>query len=101
MVRTKPKPPTATHMFRAVWPIVLEGGSDAQTDAELIGQAISDLPNVAHRHNATIVGQPRACIADGRRVPGSGGAAQVVVIEAPAIPAKARGYRRTSGKDIT
>ncbi|MFH5879780.1 hypothetical protein [Arthrobacter sp. NA-172] len=88
----RPKPPAATHTFRAVWPIV-NGTGTAGSDAELIMQAIGDLPNVAHRHNATIVGPSRSCIADGRRVPGSGGALQVVVIEAPAVQAKSRGYR--------
>ncbi|MEV8149924.1 hypothetical protein AB0O52_17485 [Arthrobacter sp. NPDC080073] len=92
----RPKRPTATHTFRAVWPIV-EGTGTATTDPELILQAIGDLPSVAHRHNATIVGPPRACIADGRRVPGSGGALQVIVIEAPAVPATGRGYRHNSG----
>ncbi|MCZ9884124.1 hypothetical protein [Arthrobacter sp. B2a2-09] len=85
-----------THTFRGVWPVV-EGTGTATTDAELILQAIGDLPSVAHRHNATIVGPPRACIADGRRVPGSGGALHVVVIEAPAVPATGRGYRHSSG----
>jgi len=92
MVRTQPKPPTPTHAFRAVWPIV-EGTGTATTNAELIAQAIGDLPNVAHRHGATIIGAPRACIADGRRVPGSGGARHVIVIEAPAVEAPSRSYR--------
>ena len=94
---TKPKPaPPATHTFRAVWPIV-EGGGIAETDAELVAHAIGDLPAVAHRQQARIVGPPRACIADGRRVPGSGGALQVVVIEAPAVATNSRGYRHGTG----
>lgn len=94
---SKPKPaPPATHTFRAVWPIV-EGSGTAETDAELVAQAIGDLPTVAHRHQARIVGAPRACIADGRRVPGSGGALQVVVIEAPAVAANSRAYRHSPG----
>jgi hypothetical protein len=88
----RPAPPAATHTFRAVWPII-DGASTAQTDQELILQAIGDLPAVAHRHQARIVGPPRACIADGRRVPGSGGAHQVVIIEAPAVATNSRGYR--------
>lgn len=90
--KPRPAPPTATHTFRAVWPIV-EGTGTATTDAELISRAIGDLPNVAHRHQATIIGPPRACIADGRRVPGSGGAQYVVIVEAPAAPSQVRGYR--------
>ena len=90
---TKPKPaPPSTHTFRAVWPII-DGAGTAETDHELILQAIGDLPNVAHRHQARIVGPPRACIADGRHVPGSGGHRHVIVIEAPAVPCKDRGYR--------
>ena len=92
MTKPKPKPAQpATHTFRAVWPVI-EGAGTAQTNQELILQAIGDLPNVAHRHQAKIVGPPRACIADGRRVPGSGGAREVVIIEAPAVTAAARGY---------
>lgn len=94
---SKPKPaPPVTRMFRAVWPIV-EGGGTAETDAELVAQAIGDLPTVAHRHQARIVGPPRACIADGRRVPGSGGALQVVIVEAPAVAANSRAYRHGTG----
>lgn len=94
---TKPKAtPPATHTFRAVWPIIAGTGT-AQSDQELILQAIGDLPAVAHRHQARIVGPPRACIADGRRVPGSGGAHQVVVIEAPAVATSSRAYRHGTG----
>lgn len=94
--KPRPAPPAPTHVFRAVWPII-EGSGSAETDAELISQAIGELPTVAHRHHAQIVGAPRACIADGRRVPGSGGAPQVVVIEAPAVPANNRAYRHNPG----
>lgn len=94
---TKPKPvPAATHTFRAVWPVI-EGTGTAETDAELVAQAIGDFPTVAHRHQARIVGPPRACIADGRRVPGSGGALQVVIIEAPAVATNSRAYRHGTG----
>lgn len=87
-------PEPATHTFRAVWPVV-EGNGTADTDAELILQALGDLPAVARRHNARIVGQPRACITDGRSVPGSAGNKYVVVAEAPAIEAAPRAYRHT------
>lgn len=98
MTKPKPRParPTPTHTFRAVWPII-DGSGTAETDAELVAQAIGDLPTVAHRHHARIVGPPRACITDGRRVPGSGGALQVVVVEAPAVPANSRAYRHNTG----
>jgi hypothetical protein len=95
MSGSKPAPP-APQMFRAVWPII-DGSGTAETDAELVAQAVGDLPTVAHRHQARIVGPPRACIADGRRVPGSGGALQVVVIEAPAVATNNRAYRHGTG----
>lgn len=89
--RKKPTPPAPTHTFRAVWPIV-DGAGTAETDAELILQALGDLPDVARRHHATITGTPRACITEGSRIQGSGGHAHVVVIEAPAVQAPARAY---------
>jgi hypothetical protein len=46
----------------------------------------------AHRQNAANTGTPRACITEGRRIPGSGGHAHVVVIEAPAVPTQTRAY---------
>lgn len=92
--RKKPAPPPVpTHTFRAVWPIV-DGAGTATTDAELILEALGDLTNVAHRHHATIVGTPRACITEGRHIQGSGGHPHVVVIEAPAVQAPARAYHR-------
>lgn len=89
--KQQPAPPAPTHTFRAVWP-VLTGQGTAETDAELILQALGDLPDVARRHHATITGPARACITEGRHVQGSGGHALVVVAEAPAVPAPARGY---------
>jgi hypothetical protein len=93
MTAPKPRPPepTPTHTFRAVWPIV-EGAGTAGTDAELILQALGDLPEVARRHHAQILGTPRACITEGRHIQGSGGHAHVVVIEAPALPMPPRNY---------
>lgn len=84
--------PAATHTFRAVWPVV-EGNGTAETDAELILQALGDLPAVARRHNATITGQPRACITEGRFVQGSAGSKYVVLVEVPARAAPHRAYR--------
>lgn len=82
----------ADHIFRAVWPVV-EGNGTAETDAELILQALGDLPAVARRHNAAITGQPKACITEGRFVQGSGGSKHVVVVEVPARPMPHRAYR--------
>ncbi len=85
--------PSSPSMFRAVWPI-LEGQGTAETDSELILQALGDLPAVARRHNAKITGDPRACITEGRRVQGSAGHKYVVVIEAPAQEVPRRAYHR-------
>jgi hypothetical protein len=94
----KPKaPPAATHTFRAVWPVV-EGNGTAETDAELILQALGDLAAVARRHNAMITGEPRACITDGRRVPGSAGHRYVVVVEAPARQTAPRAYHHSPAR---
>jgi CTP:molybdopterin cytidylyltransferase MocA len=89
--RKKKSPPPPSHTFRAIWPIV-NGAGTAETDADLILQALGDLPDVARRHHATITGTPRACITEGRLIQGSGGHAHVVVIEAPAVPMPARNY---------
>ena len=91
--------PQATHVFRAVWPVV-EGNGTAETDAELILQALGDLPAVARRHNAMITGTPRACITEGRHVPGSAGHRHVVVIEAPACETAPRAYRHTPDRKV-
>lgn len=87
-MKTK-EPAPAT--FRAVWPI-LEGQGTAETDSELILQALGDLPAVARRHNAKIIGDPRACIMEGRKVQGSAGHKFVVVAEAPAQELPRRSY---------
>ena len=86
--------PAPTVTFRAVWP-VLEGQGTAETDSELILQALGDLPAVARRHNARITGDPRACIMEGRRVKGSAGHKYVVVAEAPAQQLPPRSYHHT------
>ena len=78
-------------VFRAVWP-VLEGQGTATSDAELILQAIGDLPDVAHRHHARITGDPKAHITEGRHIQGSGGHKYVVIAEAPAEELPRRGY---------
>lgn len=85
------QPSAAVSMFRAVWPVI-EGQGTAETDSELILQAMGDLPMVARRHNARITGNPRACITEGRKVPGSAGHKYVVVIEAPAQEIPRRAY---------
>ncbi|NYD87794.1 hypothetical protein [Cellulomonas oligotrophica] len=66
------------HRFRAVWPV-----DDPQAaPSELLTQAAADLDAVAGRHALAVThaGPPR--LMPGRAVPGSGGAALVVVIDA-------------------
>lgn len=70
--------------FQAVWPIHTGRGHATLTDAELIEDALADLPKVAARHGVTLSGKPQAAITSGQRFPGANGAKQVVVIEAPA-----------------
>lgn len=89
--------PASTHTFRAVWPVI-EGNGTAETDAELILQALGDLPAVARRHNAAITGTPRACITEGRLVQGSAGHRYVVVAEAPAMALPRRAYHHGPGE---
>ncbi|MCO4276111.1 hypothetical protein NG701_17050 [Pseudarthrobacter sp. HLT3-5] len=88
-----------THTFRAVWPII-EGQGTAETDAELILQALGDLPAVARRHNTKITGDPRACITEGRLVSGSAGHKYVVVVEAPAEALPVRGYHHQAPQQV-
>lgn len=77
---------TVTHTFQAVWPILEGVGSTNLTDAELIEDAMADLPNVAARHGVHITGKPQAAITHGQQFRGLGGAKNVVIIEATAKP---------------
>jgi hypothetical protein len=86
----------STHTFRAVWPVI-EGDGAVGTDAELILEALGDLPALARRHNAAIVGTPRACITEGNRVQGSAGHKRVIVVEAPAREVSRRAYHHSRG----
>ncbi|MCR6647777.1 MAG: hypothetical protein NVV70_06415 [Cellulomonas sp.] len=53
--------------------------------AVLIEGARADLPDVALRHGVKVIRAAHAAVIDGRRVPGSGGAQYVVVIEASVV----------------
>lgn len=79
--------------FQAVWPIHNMGGKVEATDADLILQALQDLPAVALRHRVKLTGMPKAAITDGRRFPGSNGARKVVLIETPAEQLPQRVYQ--------
>ncbi|KRE79974.1 hypothetical protein ASG71_08030 [Arthrobacter sp. Soil763] len=90
MARTKPA--LATHTFRAIWP-VLTPPTTAKDREALIHEASQDLRDVALRHRAHITGPGKGYIVPGHGMPGANGAAQVVVIDAPAEPIK-RPYHR-------
>lgn len=79
--------------FQAVWPIINGGGKEGATDADLVLIALADLPEVALRHRVKLMGMPKATITDGRRFPGSNGARNVVLIEAPAEQLPHRDYQ--------
>lgn len=63
-----------THRFRVTWPIV----GDVVNLPDLFTQAREDLPAVARRHRAHIIGQPRFEIRPAKDVPGSGGVGYVL-----------------------
>lgn len=88
----KKAPPPNTHIFRAFWPVVGEPVHTQAELGELLATASHDLPAVALRHRATITGPGRGYLAPGRDFPGSHGAMQVVVIEAPAVAMPPRNY---------
>jgi len=85
-----------THTFQAVWPIIEGPGHAPLTDAELIDDALADLPNVAARHGVRITGKARAAITDGARFPGSQGADKIVIAEALAKPLPRRAYHQAT-----
>ena len=74
-----PEPPGPLSRFRALWPI-----TDPTTPLiDVLTDAVADLPAVARRHGArTVVHHAPPVIRSGRTVPGSGGAAHVVTIDA-------------------
>lgn len=78
-------------VFRAIWPIV-NNEAAGPTNEELLQAALEDLPAVAQRHRVKITGAGRGYITAAARIPGSGGAGHVVVIEAPAHPSAPRPY---------
>lgn len=69
---------TAPRVFLAVWPVI----DPTVPDVDLLAEARADIRAVALRHGCRLadIGQPT--IRDGRTVPGSGGAARVVVCTA-------------------
>lgn len=67
-------------VLRAIWPIT----DETVPARELIAEARADLPTVARRHGLVITGDLATCpvrIAQGRGVPGSGGAHRVLIAE--------------------
>lgn len=78
--------------FTAVWPIIDPG----MPAAELFEEARNDLPAVAARHRARLIGEPRFAVRSGRGVPGSQGAAHIVTATVPAEEITRREYGRLS-----
>lgn len=66
-------------LFRALWPV-----TDPTVPAvDLLTEATDDLPALARRHGArSIVHHGAPVLHEGRSVPGSGGAAHVITIDA-------------------
>lgn len=86
------QPEPATHVFRAFWPVIGTPTTKTAEVDELLAIAAQDMHAVALRHRVHITGPGRGYIAPGRRFPGAHGAAQVVVIEAPAVAMPPRPY---------
>lgn len=73
----------ASHRFRALWPIL----DEQRTWNQLLQEAARELPLVAARAHARIVGPTRWTIAPSAYVPGSGHTTdQVLICDAPAEP---------------
>lgn len=70
------------HRFRAIWPVI----DDTLPTPALLAEALDDLPAVGLRHGVRVLPKSAvARIAEGRTVPGSGGAQTVVVIDVAAV----------------
>lgn len=65
------------HRFRAMWPVE----DQTMPPRRLLAEAEADLADVAFRHGVRVVAAAPGTIVEGRTVPGSGGAALVVLIE--------------------
>ena len=74
-----PEPPGPAVRFRALWPVT----DETLPAVDLLAESTRDLPAVARRHGArSIVWHDAPVLREGRSVPGSGGAAVVVTIDA-------------------
>lgn len=91
---TEPTPaPQATYTFQAVWPIV----DEAQPWADLIHEAETQIRLIAARAHARITSRGSFRVEPSDRIPGSGRVTKTcLVFEAPAVPAKARPYHRST-----
>lgn len=74
--------------FQAVWPVV---DSDVPLP-DLYAEAAADLGRVAARHGVRLTGEPTFKIRTGKKVPGSQGAARVIVGNVPAEEIARRDY---------
>lgn len=71
------------YLFRALWPVVSPEACHALAD--LFSEAANDLPQLARRHHALLLGQPRWSLQPGRQVPGSAGAPFILLCDAGAL----------------
>ncbi|MFJ7748686.1 hypothetical protein ACIQXM_01870 [Arthrobacter sp. NPDC097144] len=74
--------------FQAVWPVV----DSAVPLPDLYAEAAADLGRVAARHGVRLTGEPTFKIRTGKKVPGSRGAARVIVGNVPAEEITRRDY---------
>lgn len=80
MMSSQPRSP---YLFRCVWPVIT---AEASHDlADLFAEAAEELPRVARRHSAELVGPPRWLLMPGRQLPGSGGSPFIIVSDSAAI----------------
>lgn len=84
--------PRPRFLFRAVWPIT----DETLPFPDLIDQAHTEVPALAHQAAAALCGTPVYSLARSCDVPGSGNTtAYVLLASCPARPAPARAYRRS------
>lgn len=75
---------TVAQHWRAIWPVL----DESRTLSELVGEASDQLPGMFARARLRPIGRPRWSVRPGADIPGSGGAATVLVADVPvtAVP---------------
>lgn len=75
--------PHSAYLFRALWPVVDPEAAHALAD--LFSEAAGELPTIARRQSAQLMGPPRWLLMPGRQLPGSGGAPFIIVSDTAAF----------------